>query len=236
MKSINEQTQRTPLMSQPTEESNVINVKVDETTCKLDTNDVETFKELIRKVELELVPKGRVLTHIYLNGEFLTSEQEELYSGFGIQDITSLEIKTAEPIELALVSLNDTLEYLPELSGSFEKAAKFIRRGDYHAGLALLDESLDLVQSFNVLLDGIRKVLMIDFFQIKLDPDEGESIAILNQRLSELANEILEAAKSELWLELADLLEYELSPLLYRYLGAMPYIIEAINDRNKKTN
>jgi hypothetical protein len=236
MQPITEQTQRTPSMSQPTENSHVITIKVDDQNCELNASDIGTFQELIRKIELELVPKGRVLTHIFLNGEFLTSEQEELFSEFGVKDITSLEVKTAEPIELALTSLSDTLDYLPELAGSFEKAAKFIRRGDYHAGLALLDESLDLVQTFNMLLDGVRKVLMIDFFQIKLESDEGDNIAILNQRLGELANEILESAKKENWTELADLLEYELSPLLYRYLGAMPYVIEAINERNKKPN
>ena len=223
-------------MSQPIESGNSIRIKVDEKDCELNIADTGTFQELIRKIELELVPGGRVITHIFLNGEFLTAEQEELYSGFGLQDVVSLEIRTAAPVELALTSLTDTLEYLPELAGSFEKAAKYIRRGDYHVGLALLDESLDLVQSFNMLLDGIRKVLMIDFFQIKLDTDEGENIATLNQRLSELANEILNATKGENWSELADLLEYELSPLLYRYMGAMPYVIEAVNDRSEKPN
>jgi len=235
MNEITENTQRIQLMSEPTH-GGILKVMVDGATHDLSTIDIGNFRELIRKIELELVPKGHVLTHIYLNGEFLTSEQEELYADFGLQDIATLEIKTEEPVKLALASLNDTLEYLPELAGSFENAAKRLRRGDYHAGLALLDESLDLVQSFNMLIDGIRKVLMIDFFQIKLEEDEGENLAILNQRLDELANEILQAAKKENWSDLADLLEYELSPLLYRYMAVMPYIIEAVNNRNEPPN
>jgi len=211
-------------------------VTIDDKACSLDTSDIATFKELIHKIELELIPEGRVLTHIYLNGEFLTGEQEELFSGFGIENISTLDVKTAEPVELALTSLNDTLDYLPELAGMFENAAKQIRRGEYNIGLTLLEESLELVQSFNHLLDGIRKVLMIDFFQIPLEDDEGKNFAGLNNKLNELANEILKAGNTENWSELADLLEYELSPLLYRYLGAMPYVIEAVHNRDKKSN
>ena len=174
---------------------------------------------------------NRVVTHIILNGEILTEEQESLYAGFGIQDIATLEIQTEEPVKLALGSLNDTLDYLPELAASFENTAKRIRSGDYAAGLEFLQESLGMLQSFNQLIDGIRQVLMIDFFQIKLENDEGDHFASLNARMSEIANEILVSAEAEDWNELADLLEYELSPLLYRYLGAIPFVIDAVTNR-----
>lgn len=212
----------------------VITVNDDE--LKLDISDVANFRDLIHKIELDHIPKGHVLTHIYLNGEFLSAEQEELLGGFGLDNIATLEVKTAEPVELAITSLNDTLDYLPELAGMFEDAARQIRSGDYSAGLSLLEESLDLVQNFNQLLDSIRQILMIDFFKINLEDDEGKNFAELNSSLSELANQILQAGNSENWAELADLLEYELSPLLYRYMGAMPYVIKAVQNRTERTN
>jgi len=210
-------------------------ITVDGHTHDLNISDVPNFKDLIRKIELELVPEDRVLTHIFLNGEFLTEEQEILYAGFGIDDIATLEVKTEEPVKLALTSLNDTLDYLPELAGSFEKTAEKIRSGDFAAGLEYLNESLALVQNFNQLIEGVRQVLMIDFFQIKLEDDEGENFAALSNHLNNIAKEILAAAQSQNWIELADLLEYELSPLLYRYLGAMPFIIEAVQ-KSEKSN
>ena len=223
-------------MTETTKHNPEFTLTIDEKVCNINTSDVSNFKELIRKIELELVPEGRVLTHIYLNGEFLSQEQEELYAGFGLDNIASLDIRTAEPVELALTSLNDTIEYLPELAGAFENTAKRIRRGDYSTGLALLEESLGLVQNFNQLIDGIRKVLMIDFFKITLEDDEGKNFAELNNKLTEVANEILKAADTGNWTELADLLEYELSPLLYRYMGAIPYVIEAVHNQDQKTN
>jgi hypothetical protein len=215
---------------------NYMSVVVDGVNHDLDVSDTATFAELIRKIELELVPKGRVITHIILNEEFLSEEQEELYAAFGLRDIASLEIGTEEPVKLAMTSLNDTLEYLPQLAGAFENISQKIRSGDYLRGLELLQENVQLVQSFNQLIDGIRQVLMIDLYQIQLDDDEGSSFAVLNNRLKEIAGEILKAAESENWSELADLLEYELSPLLYRYMGAIPFVIEAVNKTREKTN
>lgn len=224
--------ERTELMSlEKTENSDVLAVKVDGLNHDLDLSDVGNFNDLLKKVELELVHKDRVVTHIVLNGEVLTEEQEDLYAGFGVQDIATLEIQTEEPVKLALASLKDTLDYLPELAGSFENTAKRIRSGDYAAGLEFLQESLRMLQSFNQLIDGIRQVLMIDFFQIKLENDEGDNFASLNSRMGEIANEILGSAESEDWNELADLLEYELSPLLYRYMGAIPFVIDAVSNR-----
>ena len=213
---------------------NILAVSIDGLNHELDLSDVGNFSDLLRKVELELVSKDRVVTHIVLNGESLTEEQESLYAGFGIGDVATLEILTEEPVKLALTSLNDTLEYLPELAGTFERTAKTIRSGDYAVGLEYLQESLQMVQSFNMLIDGIRQVLMVDFFQIKLENDEGDNFATLNSRMSEIAKEILTSAESEDWTELADLLEYELSPLLYRYLGAIPFVIDAVNNREGK--
>lgn len=224
--------ERTECMSsEKTDDKTIFNVKVDGLSHELDINDVGNFGDLMRKVELELVSKDRVVTHIVLNGEFLTEEQENLYAGFGLSDIATLEIQTEEPVELALTSLSDTLDYLPELAGTIEKTAKTIRSGDYAVGLENLQESLHMIQSFYMLIDGIRQVLMIDFFQIKLDNDEGDNFAILNSSMNEIAKEILKTAELEDWNELADLLEYELSPLLYRYMGAIPFVIDVVTNR-----
>jgi hypothetical protein len=224
--------ERTELMNlEKADNSDVLAVKVDGLNHDLDLSDVGSFSDLMKKVELELVQKDKVVTHVVLNGEMLTEEQESLYAGFGIQDVATLEIQTEEPVKLALSSLNDTLDYLPELAGSFENTAKRIRSGDYAAGLEFLQESLGMLQSFNQLIDGIRQVLMIDFFQVKLENDEGDNFASLNARMSEIANEILVSAEAEDWNELADLLEYELSPLLYRYMGAIPFVIDVVHNR-----
>ena len=231
---MNESLGRTDNMSTDEQmNENCMEITVDGHTHDLKVDDVSNFKDLMKKIELELVPQGKVLTHIYLNGEYLSEEQENLYESFGIEDITILDVKTEEPVKLALSSLNDTLDYLPELAGSFEKTAVKIRSGDYATGLEYLNESLGLIQNFNQLIDGIRQVLMVDFFQIKLEDDEGENFASLNNSLQNIAKEILTAAEAQNWTELADLLEYELSPLLYRYLGAMPFIIEAVNKTDK---
>ena len=233
---MNVQDERTNTMTEPANNTeNTLSINVDGQTHDLDVSDVGNFKDLMRKIELELVPKERVVTHIVLNEEFLTEEQEELFAGFGLNDISSLDIRTEEPVQLALNSLNDTLDYLPELAGAFENISQTIRSGDYVKGLEMLQESLQLIQSFNKLINGIRQVLMIDFFQIELEDDEGGNFASLNTKLGDIANQILKSAETEDWSELADLLEYELSPLLYRYMAAIPFVIDEVH-KDKKTN
>jgi methyl coenzyme M reductase subunit C-like uncharacterized protein (methanogenesis marker protein 7) len=228
LKETNERTETMNVENPDKEKILVVMIEHD-----LDISDVGNFQEMMRKIELELVPDGRVVTTIFLNDEALSEEQEELYADFGLDDIASLRLTTEEPVQLALRSLNDTIEYLPILAESFENTAKQIRSGDLLKAMELLQESLELIQSFNLLIDGIRKVLMIDFYQIKLESDEGENFANLNIRLKELADEILNAAQTEEWHDLADLLEYEFSPLLYRYLGAIPFLVEAVEGNNR---
>lgn len=224
-------------MTERTENTeNIKPIIVDGSGYDLDISDVGTFSELIRKVEIKLVPEGRVITHIILNGDPITEEQETLFAGFNLENVEKLEITTEEPVKLALKSLDDTLDYLPHLASSVESVAQKLRSGDYAAGLENLQESLELIKNFNLLIDGIRQVLMIDFHQIKLENDEGGNFASLNTRLSQVAAQILEATKNEDWSELADQLDYELSPLLYRYLGAIPFVIQEVHKSRDEVN
>ncbi|MEO7995435.1 MAG: hypothetical protein ABI743_13645 [bacterium] len=187
---------------------------------------VSTFGELMARIEADLVPPGRVVTSIALNEEELSGEQEGLLHGFGLEGVASLRLATAEPRTLAIESLIHSSDYLPGLSRGLETSAKHIRAGRMDEGLGWLDDALELLGHFLAVLDGVRTVLRLDFTTIELAPDEHSSVANLQHRLSAQVRELFAAAENEDWMTAAEIAAYELSPLVYQFIAAMPLILE----------
>lgn len=202
-------------------------VTIDGETRQVSLDGLTNFGELMERIERELVPPGRVVTELILNEEPLSLEQEDLLYGFALEHVGSLLLETAEPRSLAIDSLLHAQDYLPSLSGALEASASMIRRGELEGGLEGLDSSLELLQHFLAMLDGVRTVLQLDFAGILLAPDEGGSIATLQHRLEEQVQALLDTAEQEDWTAAAEIATYELSPLAYQFIAAMPLLIEA---------
>lgn len=187
-----------------------------------DKEGLKTLKDLLDAIEGDYSEGGHVIIRVALNEEEIDEGQEIGLGGFPINDIESLEIETRNKLELAQEALEDAQEYLPVCSAALEQDAAMIREGNIQDGLRNASRTLELIGAFGEVLDGIRSSYRIDFSQVKVDDSTLlEKLLMLNQ----LADKILNSVKNEEWTEFADLMEYELSPLLFEWMAIIPDLI-----------
>jgi hypothetical protein len=203
-------------------------IMIDGEPVALAPGDHADFKSLLEHLAKEHVPSGRVITAMRLNEEFLTEEQEIAFGATPVSDIELLELETSSTDELAVETLMDYQDYLPKLSEQFERCAKEFRGGDQRKAFALFGGSVEFIAAFIDILDHIRKVFFIDFSKIECG---DKTLMDLNLRMHSLSQEILESSEKADWALLADLLDFELSPLLYEWMAEIPELIKAIEDR-----
>lgn len=186
------------------------------------------FKSLLEHLEGRHIPPGRYVTVLKLNDEFITQEQEIGFGTHPVSEIETLEIQTSPADDIALETLMDYQDYLPKLSEQFERCAKEFRGGDQRKGFMLFNTSIEFISMFINILDNIRKTFLIDYSTIKCG---DKTMMDLNLRMNELAKEILDASEKTDWTQLADLLDYELSPLLYEWMAEIPELMKVVEER-----
>jgi hypothetical protein len=203
----------------------VMKILIDGVPASVDADGLNTLQDLIRHLEKNCIASARVVTKIKVNEEELDEGQEVGLGAFPLSDIETVEVKTAKTISLALEALDDAQEYLPVVSAVLEASAKKIREGDVRGGLEDTGEALEVIGAFVEILEGVRVAFMIDFSKIRIDD------SCLLDKMNDLARHsqaIFKAAKSDDWTMFADLMEYELSPLLYEWMAIIPELVSLL--------
>jgi hypothetical protein len=206
-------------------------ISIDGEVREIDIEGLTTFKDLMAHLQENVVQLPSVITRIFVNEEEIDEGQEIGLGEFPITDIAKLAIHTADKLDLAYEALEDAQEYLPALSTVLEGAASKIRGGDIHGGLQDASQALEIIGAFGEVLDGIRGAFRIDFSMVRID--DLNLLDKLNQ-LNKYAQETLEAVQKQDWTLFADLIEYELSPLLYEWMAVIPEIIKLLPERERE--
>jgi len=208
-------------------------ILIDGVPASVDADGLNTLQDLIRHIEKNCLGNARVVTKIKVNEEELDEGQEVGLGAFPLSDIETVEVKTAKTINLALEALDDAQEYLPVVSAVLEASAKKIREGDVRGGLEDTGEALEVIGAFVEILDGVRVAFMIDFSKIRIDE------SCLLDKMNDLARHsqaIFKAAKCDDWTMFADLMEYELSPLLYEWMAIIPELVSLLPGDGDSSN
>jgi hypothetical protein len=219
-------------MTVSTTKETQMEILIDGAPITIDASGIDSFQELLKHIENTVIDKSRVITQIILNEENLDESQEIGLGAFPVAEIATLSIETSNTTHLAYEALEDALEYLPTLSAVLEVASGKIREGFIREGLQKISEALEVVGAFGEVLDGIRGAFRIDYSKVRID--EFSLLDKLNE-LGKLAQEILKAAKDENWTLIADLTEYELSPLLYEWIAILPELIAMLPCDHEET-
>jgi hypothetical protein len=191
----------------------------------IDSEGLNTFKDLIDYIDREVVKPPLVVTRVILNEEELDEGQEIGLGGFPITEVVSLALHTEDQTQLAYEALMDAQIYLPQLAEILEKAAKTIREGNINEGLQSASEALEFVSAFGDVLNGIRGAFQVDFSLVQID-----DITLLDKLLdlNRNAGAVLKAIQDEEWTLFADLIEYEISPLLFEWMAVIPELVRML--------
>lgn len=225
-------------------------LKIDgqQSQVKLEVSGLSDFGEVMEKLSREILASKSVITQVRLNGKELPAEVQGEYYPLPLEEIETIEIETAHPRHLAYQNLLSATGYLELLSFGLEKVAGLLRAGEDAEANTLYAQCLEGLRWLVRIIDGTRQLLHL--FPAEPVPerrpsdDEGKSrdisgcgegekgfcsrLASLASQLHGMADEILLAQFDKDWIMLADLLEYQLAPLLKEFKGVLLNLQEEI--------
>jgi len=181
-----------------------------------------TLSSLIRDLEKKIAPE-RVIISMTLDGETLDQIGEATKAGVSVDELQNLEVSTQEVAGLARSTLNSLLDYLPRLILGVDECVEMLNGAeetDGHLGLGALIDGLQLVSSA---WRGIALFINID----ELQP--GEVMPDMH-KFTDVLGYIVKAQENNDIVQLCDLLEFELKPILNAWLDHANELAETLEN------
>jgi hypothetical protein len=210
---------------------------------------IGSFGQLVSFVEEQRIPNGHVITRIVVDGEEWDEEAERRQSGQPIGGYEMVEFYSARTLDLAREGLEEATQLLPALDQDLGEAALLLRGESVQDGLAMLYECIGVIDWY------VNLVTAVDIIFGQVDPafrygeelpEMGDGVpeddlarvgsaggsertfaSIDNLREKLLAME--EAQQNNDLLLLADLIEYEVRPIVQIWSREAPALLAKIN-------
>lgn len=169
---------------------------------------ISTLGELIEVSSKAARENGDFVCAVNVNGMDLNEEQESQFEKTPLSEIKRFSIKTQNLSILLDESMVQCHGFLGHLIGSIEKASHMFRAEDLGAAHRFYSTCIDGTQLF---------IEMVTHYKVAYQNSKGPCPAVwgtLEERLEKSLLQILEAYRQKNYILVADLLEYELSPIL----------------------
>jgi len=193
-------------------------VNIDQKEIKIDDSSLKNFGELMDKISEKFL-KNKIITKVRLNKKSLNLEELKDYS-LKTDEIKFLEIETDNLKNMKEKGLFLLKEYVSKLIPQMEKSSELLRIEDEleaNEHFAICIEDLRLLIN---LIESFGSVLHFDFNEVSFY-DLPKNPA---ERLLSIIKEIVVSQENNDWIMLADLIEYELIPILKEWAQIIEFI------------
>lgn len=173
--------------------------------------NIQTLGELIMATSEKAREQGEFVCAVEVNGMFLNEEQETDFDKTPMAEVKKFAIKMQTLKVLLDESLVQCANFLGQLTMSLENAAQMFRAEDLTAAHKFYKTCIDGTQLFIEMMTHYKIA-----YQNSLGPCPGSWVFSEN-RMAGVLRQILEAYRQKNYILVADLLEYELSPILSQW-------------------
>jgi hypothetical protein len=173
--------------------------------------NIQTLGELITATSDKAREQGEFVCAVEVNGMFLNEEQETNFDKVPMGEVKKFAIRMQTLKVLLDESLVQCADFLGQLTISLESAAQMFRAEDLTAAHKFYRTCVDGAQLF---------VEMMTHYKIAYQNSFGpcpSSWILSETRMGDVSRQILEAYRQKNYILVADLLEYELSPILSQW-------------------
>ncbi len=190
-------------------------ITLNDQSLPVDLSHLRNLEEALMELNEKFVPTGEQLFQVQINGQFFTERypRESRYITLG--EVSTLDLKTVTDADMARGILGDAALKVQTLVEALEKGAALFR-------LAAEDEAnyyfAQVLEALRWLLqtgEGACQVLQVDMGSAT-SPQIGDVSEFLH-RFEDLLDEMLQVYQEEDYILLADLMEYELLPMVQEW-------------------
>jgi len=203
-------------------------VKINDKEKSLDVGDVATLGEILEGIAKNDFKEKEFITDISINGEAIPEEKRDALNRRSASDITLIEIKTENLPELSVRTLEGMEEFLDGLAEAINESADKFRIDDETEANRHFVSCVDGLQIFIGVIDKIRSLNGLDFKTIQC---ASASVAEKEAALLKVLNTLHNKQVNKDWITLADVLEYELLPIISAWRKILPVLCSAVQQK-----
>jgi hypothetical protein len=201
-----------------------VKILIDGEEVKLEVQP-KSFPELLSQVSNVCNERRRVITLMHADTRRVYSGNQ-LPNGLPFENLTLLEVTTGPSREVATGVLRGCGEHLAQLSDAFADTSSMLRGGATQEGMSRLVEAINLWLELAGGTESAMHVVGLEWGSVQVhDVNAAEGVMVSAERIVGRLNEILEevqkAIEDQDTLELVDILEYDLPPILKGYQEAL---------------
>ncbi len=176
------------------------------------------IKDVIERVSNLLKEQNRVISEIYVDGMAVGGCDDPSVAGYTIGDCKSIRLMSEDPRRLAHKVLYDIAGYLPKIQNALVETSSLIQSRKETEGLELLEQ---VTSTWAELYHGLQSALTVTGLDLNSISVEGQTFLQINESVHDFLDEVSGLIQEQQFLELSDILEYEIAP-------RMPLIQEGI--------
>ncbi len=177
---------------------------IDGRQSEMQVSNFTNLEEILVNVLENDGMEQRVITDVLVNEEQFSEIYPHQAEDIGSEFIESVEVRSVPLGEMA-VSISLEMYKVTQMMGSASKeVARLFRQAEDTEGLELFQDLLDVTRDFMGMVTVLR-----DNFTVNNNTQFDES----TKELSNLLSEMSDVLENEDWILLADLLEYEFTPV-----------------------
>ncbi len=173
--------------------------------------DGRNLEELLGEIMTAHLAEDRAITEVRVNGATYSEETPGTATSVARGEIGRLDVITAPTTHLAQVLLNTGPDHLETMTEAARKVAEEFRIGDEAEANEQYLLFLQALQDFFAFLGCSLEAVSVPLAHLEID---GLSAPSKIRELTRLLTEMVDRQQEQDWILLADLLEYELAPLL----------------------
>lgn len=204
-------------------------IKVNDKDKHIDVTGCKTLKDVLDAITRDDSTSGSIVNQVFLNGMELTGEQDSEPGSIFAEEIRDLEVYTATPREISAESIQLASGQLFAVVEETRKTAELFRYNDESEANQRLLILIEIFQKFVHLLELLKHALRLDFSSITT---ESKSLEELQHEMIGTLSQILVTQQNKDWVSLADLLEFELVPLLHTWSRVIPTLACSTDNPN----
>jgi hypothetical protein len=180
-----------------------------------------TLGELINQFNEDLKKEDKVICQICVDNKIIHESEEPEAFKTPLEKINLLGIMADNVDNLIINSLNSLKNLIPELGKVLSSSSYYFKTGETQKALKLFSSSLEALEIVPTILDGVRASKGLNFSTISL---KNMNLKELEELMLETIKNIFESQNSNDFVNLGDLIEYELVPNLGLWFEAIPIL------------
>jgi hypothetical protein len=178
--------------------------------------------DLVAAIDRGLAAAEAVVTAVRMDGVEEPAFREPAVCARPLAEIERITVETGRPEDLARLCLTDAIEGLSSLRSLAGLSARDFQAGDVETGCQNLEQ---LSQGLVTVLQIVAAAGIALRAELDRVDDAGHTLGGLSSTTDDVISRLVTEQQNEDWVQVADILEFELDPLLVDWQGLLTHIV-----------